>query len=170
MRKTRNQLMTLYCVLLTIAATLYICGEFLQLDMVCFYNLSRGVKFVLPTLMILLTLALVPLALRLFKLRRVHQDLIERKEQALAHWGRLRLFVLGGLLVVNTFLYYAFGYEPTYGYLAVVVLLTMPFVLPTLNRCMSEVDDDEVNSEPQPADADEHYAETFNEPTGKDEA
>jgi len=142
MTKTRKQLITLYCLLLTIAAALYVCGEFLQLDMTCFDNPSREVQFVLPTLMILVTLALVPLALRLFKFRRVHDDLVSRKAPALARWGRLRLLVLGGLLVVNTFLYYAFAYEPTYGYLAVVVLLTMPFVVPTLNRCNAEVADE----------------------------
>ena len=51
---------------------------------------------------------------------------------------------MGALLVVNTFLYYAFEMEPSYGYLAVVTLLCMPFVIPTMSRCEEEVKTPEI--------------------------
>lgn len=138
MKRTRNILLTFFCLPLLASAVLYICGDFAKVDLTVFYDVSAETQFVLSTFMILLTLALVPLSLRLFKFKSVAADLTERKETALAKWGVLRLLMLGGLLLVNTFLYYAFGYEPTYGYLAVVVLLCMPFVAPTMNRCKSE--------------------------------
>ena len=53
--------------------------------------------------------------------------------------GMVRLMLMGLLLIVNTFLYYAFEFESAYGYLAVVVLLCMPFVVPTMSRCQAEV-------------------------------
>ena len=67
-------------------------------------------------------------------------------------WGTLRLMILGNLLVINTFFYYAFGFEASYGYLAIVVLLSMVFIFPTMNRCIAETS--EVTEERRPADAD----------------
>lgn len=133
--------MALFCGFLLVAAILYICGEFLQLDMTIWDSPSRGVQFVCSTLMILLTIGLLPLSLRLFKFKPVSADLLRRKAPALARWGTIRLVCMGMLLVVNTFLYYAFGFEASYGYLAVVTLLCMPFVVPTMGRCESEVKD-----------------------------
>ena len=52
--------------------------------------------------------------------------------------------------MVNTFLYYAFELESTYGYLAVVVLLCMPFIVPTKSRCEAEVQPEEPVKEEQP--------------------
>ena len=120
------------------AATLYVCGDLVGLDMGAFADASPTTVYAVSTVMILLTLALVPLALRLTKMRRVRDDLTSRGAQALAKWGTLRLLVLLSLLVVNTFLYYVFGFEPTFGYLAVIVVLTLPFVYPTMDRCLAE--------------------------------
>ena len=109
-----------------------------------FAETTREQRFICSTVMILLTIALLPLSLRLFKFKRISNDLQERKAPALAKWGTLRLCVMGALLVVNTFLYYAFEMEPSYGYLAVVTLLCMPFVIPTMSRCEEEVKTPEI--------------------------
>ena len=139
MKKTRNLLMTLFAGFLALAGLLYVAGEFLHYDYSFLAHTSRQTQFICSTVMILLTISLVPLSLRLFKFRRINADLLQRKADALAFWGSLRMVSLGLLLVVNTFLYFAFGFDSTYGYLAVVILLTMPFVLPTLSRCEAEV-------------------------------
>lgn len=131
--------MAIFCGILFIAAIFYVCGEFLQFDMSLFGEASKEQKFVCSTMMILLTIGMLPLSLRLFKMSRVHADLLRRKAPALLLWGSIRLALMGLLIVVNTFLYYAFEFEAAYGYLAVVVLLCMPFVVPTMNRCLSEV-------------------------------
>lgn len=139
MKKTRNLLMTIFSGALLLATLLYILGEFLNVDMGIFAETTREQRFICSTVMILLTIALLPLSLRLFKFKRISNDLQERKAPALAKWGTLRLCVMGALLVVNTFLYYAFEMEPSYGYLAVVTLLCMPFVIPAMSRCEEEV-------------------------------
>lgn len=131
--------MALFCGMLLVAALLYVGGEFLQLDMSLFAGASKGQRFFSSTLMILLTISLLPLSLRLFKFERIRADLLCRQAPALLRWGTLRLMLMGLLLVVNTFLYYAFEFESAYGYLAVVVLLCMPFVVPTMSRCQAEV-------------------------------
>jgi hypothetical protein len=97
--------------------------------------------------MILLTLAAIPLGLRLFKFRKVADDLRQRGELALLKWGVLRLSMIGDLLVINTLLYYIFGFEPAFGYLAVICLLSMPFIVPTMSRCEAEVTVDETHDE-----------------------
>ena len=144
MKKTRNLLMTIFSGASLLATLLYILGEFLNVDMGIFAETTREQRFICSTVMILLTIALLPLSLRLFKFKRISNDLQQRKAPALAKWGTLRLCVMGALLVVNTFLYYAFEMEPSYGYLAVVTLLCMPFVIPTMSRCEEEVKTPEI--------------------------
>ena len=139
MKKTRNLLMAIFISILLIASLLYLLGEFLHVDMGVFAEATREQRFICSTVMILLTIALLPLSLRLFKFRRISNDLQQRKAPALARWGSVRLCVMGLLLLVNTFLYYAFELEASYGYLAVVTLLCMPFVIPTMERCKAEV-------------------------------
>lgn len=144
MKKTQNLLMALFGGFLLLATLLYILGEFLHVDMGVFADATREQRFICSTVMILLTIALLPLSLRLFKFKRINSDLLERKAHALACWGSLRLSVMGLLLVVNTFLYYAFELEASYGYLAVVTLLCMPFVIPIMSRCEEEVKTPEI--------------------------
>lgn len=138
MKKTQQKLIALFAAPCIVAATLYILGEFGHIDLSLMADASDQTRFVVSTTMILLTLALIPFALRLFKFNRVKTDLLSRKEEALAKWGGLRLLILGALLVVNTLLYYLLGFESAFGYLAIVTMLTLPFVMPTMSRCMAE--------------------------------
>ena len=147
MKRTRNILMLLFAAILALAAAIYICGDFLQVDMVVFDQATRQQQFISSTVMILLTVGLLPLALRLFRFSRVNAQLMQQGAPALLRWGSLRLVILGALLVVNTFLYYAFGFESAYGYLAVITLLCMPFVVPTMSRCQAEVTQQEKSEE-----------------------
>lgn len=133
--------MTLFWGQLAIPAMLYVCGEFLDVDMAVLSGCSPTVRYAATAAMILFSLALIPLALRLFKFRKIHDDLIERQAFALDKWGVVRLMILGDLLLLNTVLYYAFGFEPAFGYLALITLLAMPFVYPTMNRCLTETEE-----------------------------
>jgi hypothetical protein len=152
MKKTRNLLMAFFCLYLLTAGVLYVFGEFVQADLAFFSNIGPGTRMYLPTVMILMTLCAIPFALWMFRKRRIHDDLVNNKVLALMKWGTLRLMILGNLLVINTFFYYAFGFEASYGYLAIVVLLSMAFVFPSMNRCMAETT--ETTEEKQPSDAD----------------
>ena len=143
MKRTRNILMVLYWLLLLVAAGIYVCGEFLEVDMAWLSSEEYlQSKIVVQMVMILLTLGLVPLALYLFKMKRIQISLIANPSAALQKWGIIRILILGSLLVVNTLLYYMYGFEPAFGYLAVMVMLTMPFVLPTMSRCKAETEEE----------------------------
>lgn len=141
MKQTCNRLKTLFWVLLVPTVALYLCGDLLHFDMAFMSGADAQVKYVIATFMILLTLSLVPLSLRLFKIQKVHDDLMARRHESLEKWGCLRILLLGGLLLINTFFYYALGFESAYSYLAVVVLLSLPFVYPTMYRCMAETEE-----------------------------
>ena len=145
MKRTRNILMVLYWLLLLVAAGIYVCGEFLEVDMAWLSSdESRQMGIVVQMVMILLTLGLVPLALYLFKMKRIHASLVENPSVTLLKWGIL--------LVCNTLLYYMYGFEPAFGYLAVMVMLTMPFVLPTMSRCKAETEEEKEPKEDETAE------------------
>ena len=89
-----------------------------------------------------LTLAGVWLALRLLHFQKVHADLMQRKEAALGKWATLRLLLLELPMVVNTLLYYMYM-QTTYGYMAIIALLALPFVYPSKSRCQDEIEEEE---------------------------
>ena len=114
----------------------------MDMDIAVLSDISDEVRFVLQTAAILLSLAVVPLSLKLFSMQKVKADLQEHKAPALKKWGTLRLLMLGMVLVGNTLLYYMLGYEPAFGYLAIITALVMPFVVPTMKRCEAETSDE----------------------------
>lgn len=145
MKETRNILAVLFTLICAIALALYIGGEFLDMDIAILSDATDETRFVLQTAAILLSLAVVPLSLKLFSMQKVKADLLERKAEALKKWGTLRLLMLGVILIGNTLLYYMLAYEPAFGYLAVITALVMPFVMPTMRRCIAE-------TSPEPTD------------------
>ena len=149
MKKIKNILLLFYCTMLLIAAVLYVLGDFLYVDMAVLSDTSKTAMYIVQMVMILLTLGLVPLALRLFKFGFVHRQLVAQRESALLRWGLVRISILGLLLIINTILYYLYAYEPAFGYLAVMVLLCMPFILPTMSRCQSETEDETISNHSQ---------------------
>ena len=48
-----------------------------------------------------------------------------------------RLLILEVPMVINTLLYYIYM-NTTFGYMGIMLLLCLPFVFPTLNRCLAE--------------------------------
>lgn len=99
-------------------------------------------EFILTSTMELVTLAFAFLSLRLFKFGRIHADLVNRQEKALLKWGYLRLLLIQAPLVINTLLYYLYM-KPTFGYLAIILALCLPFVYPSMDRCMAEVSEEQ---------------------------
>ena len=84
----------------------------------------------------ILTIAFIPLALKLFKLRAVAKRL--RTPQALLCLGSLRLAMLTVPMVVNTLLYYLFM-NVAFGYLAIILLGTLLLCLPVSGEYPKDV-------------------------------
>lgn len=140
MKRIRNILMTIFCLQLLTAGVLYILGDWMNVDLAFVSNVDSQTLFIVSTLMILTTLASIPAGMRLFKFTKVASEIKMEGKPALLKWSIIRMVLIGDLLVINTMLYYFFGFEPAFGYLAIVCLLTMPFILPTMSRCKSELE------------------------------
>jgi len=136
MKKISKLLMLIYVLLVAVTlviVALYECGA-LESGVLAD---SKQTEFVAMTIMELTTLVAAFLGLRLFKFPKIHADLVTRKEPAMLKWGILRLLVLEVPMVVNTYLYYMYM-NPTFGYLAIILLLCLPFVFPSESRCIDE--------------------------------
>lgn len=92
-------------------------------------------------LMQILTLAVIPLALFLFRIGYVRAILHTDESHVSCHllfWGSVRMMMLCVPMVVNTFFYYAFGNSVSFFYLAVILALSLFFVYPGRKRCEHE--------------------------------
>jgi len=134
MNKVRTLLQILYYGILAVVLLFVLLFETGFLEDGLLAAESARVEFVFLTVMELLTVACIPLALMLFKFKKVEAQLKQRHEEALQVWGVLRLFMLQGPLVVNTVFYYLF-LNTSFGYMAIILFLSMAFIRPTKERC-----------------------------------
>ena len=139
MKKTRNILMALFWGGTVVAVLLAVVFETGLLPKALWQD-DASQEVVTRMMMELVTLAMIPLSLYLFKIGHVHADLLKRKEKALNLWGVLRLLMLLLPMVVNTLLYYMFM-QTTYGYMAIILLISLPFVFPSMGRCKADTEE-----------------------------
>ena len=102
---------------------------------------QKQLEFILTAMMELISLGAAFMGLRLFKFKTVHNDLVNRQEPAMWKWGVIRLLILEVPMVIDTLLYYIYM-NTTFGYLAVMLLLCLPFVFPSVNRCLAETSEE----------------------------
>lgn len=101
--------------------------------------------FFLQVLMELVTIVAIPVALKLFSVKAVRRRLVQGKGAALLPWGTARINLLCLPMLVNTFLYYQ-TMSPTFGYMAIILMLCLFFVYPSMDRCYAETEDEVVGS------------------------
>lgn len=136
MKKVSKQLMVFYIVQIVMALVIIVLFETGELP-VGVMAADKQSEFVLTALMEILSLGAAFLGLRLFKFQAIHRDLVSRKERAMWKWGMTRLLILQVPMVINTLLYYIYM-NTTFGYLGIILLLCLPFVFPSLSRCLAE--------------------------------
>lgn len=141
MKETQKRLMIQFVGIVVLVLAIVILFE---TDVWLSGNLAGDVQteFIFTTVMELLTLGCAFLGLRLFKFEKVKNDLVSRKASALKKWGTIRLSLLGAPLLFDTLLYYTYM-KPTFGYLAIILVLCLPFVWPSMSRCMAETTEEE---------------------------
>jgi len=138
MKKTVKILRSILFMQLAILLLVVVLGESEMIDMTVF-NGGEDMEFLLLTTMELLTLCIIPLALRLFKFAVVRQQLRDGREKALLKWGILRLDMLSLPMIINAVSYYAFM-SVAFAYLSVILFLCLAFVFPTAKRCQAEIE------------------------------
>lgn len=150
MNKTRRRLLWLFWVpvaLSVMAALLY------ESELLTPGDLAGrpSLEFLATMVMELLTIALIPTALRLFRWRPVAGRLSSGDPRALALWGSVRLLMLTLPLMADTLCYYLFV-NTAFGYMALILLLCLAFVYPTADRCSYEISQHD-NSSDEEADS-----------------
>ena len=140
MKKVSKQLTAFYIAQVALALVFIVLFE-LDVLPVGIMSEDKQSEFVLTALMEIVSLGAVFLGLRLFKFKAIHHDLVTREEKAMWKWGMTRLLILEAPMVIDTLLYYIY-LNTTFGYLAIILLLCLPFVFPSLNRCLAETSDE----------------------------
>lgn len=135
MKRTSNILMSTFAAFLAVSLLLVVLFESGVLPAGVLAGNSSSEEFVVLCLMELLTICVIPVALRLFKFRRVASCL--PKEGGLLRYGMLRLLALCMPMLANTLLYYLYM-NVAFGYMGIILLLCLAFVLPTKERCEME--------------------------------
>ena len=132
MNKTINLLRTVLIVNVGLAVVL---AAFYELDMLPSGMLAGRAQdeFLCTISMELLTIVLIPVGLRLFKTKDVERRLDEGDIKAFRKWGLVRILMITVPLVLNTLLYYNFM-NTTFGYMALILLICLPFIYPATRK------------------------------------
>ena len=138
MEQVRTRLIAEFWVPIALCAIIVLLGE---LNIIPTGKLEGNdqIEFILLAVMEMVTICMIPLALRLFRFKKVKSQLVERREKGLQKWGTIRLEMLTVPMVVNTVLYYL-TMHAAFGYLAIILFLCMFFVVPTKERCKAEIE------------------------------
>ena len=132
MKKTVNILRTLFIASVGIAVVVVALYE---LDI-----LPTGVladrpqdEFLCTIAMELVTIVFIPIALRLFKTKDVDRRLDEGDIKTFKTWSIVRILMITVPLLMNTLLYYIFM-NTTFGYMALILLICLPFIYPATRK------------------------------------
>ncbi len=138
MKETRNFLMMVFIGALVLTGLIVLVYETGVLESGAMAE-KKEMEFITLTMMEIMTLASIYLALRFFKMEKIRQDLVARKEVALRKWGLLRMELLDVPLIANT-LFYEWYLNTTFGYMAIILLICQPFIYPSMARCLAETE------------------------------
>ena len=132
MKKTVNILRTLFIASVGIAVVV---AALYELDI-----LPSGVladrpqdEFLCTIAMELVTIVFIPIALRLFKTKDVDRRLDEGDIKTFKTWSIVRILMITVPLLMNTLLYYIFM-NTTFGYMALILLICLPFIYPAIRK------------------------------------
>ena len=132
MKKTVNILRTLFIASVGIAVVV---AALYELDI-----LPSGVladrpqdEFLCTIAMELVTIVFIPIALRLFKTKDVERRLDEGDIKTFKTWSIVRILMITVPLLMNTLLYYIFM-NTTFGYMALILLICLPFIYPATKK------------------------------------
>lgn len=132
MKKTVNILRTLFIASVGIAVVV---AALYELDI-----LPSGVladrpqdEFLFTIAMELVTIVFIPIALRLFKTKDVDRRLDEGDIKTFKTWSIVRILMITVPLLMNTLLYYIFM-NTAFGYMALILLICLPFIYPATRK------------------------------------
>lgn len=138
METIQKKLQLIFWIPIVLSAIIIVSGE---LDIIPNGILANGkqVEFVIMSMMEILTIIAIPVALKLFKFKAIANKLASDTLLHFERWGIVRLCLLNVPMVINLVCYYLFV-GAGFGYLAIILFLSLFFVYPSLSRCYNETD------------------------------
>lgn len=138
METIQKKLQLIFWIPIVLSAIIIILGE---LDIIPNGILAndKQVEFVIMSMMEILTIIAIPVALKLFKFKAIANKLSSDTLLHFERWGIVRLCLLNVPMVINLVCYYLFV-GAGFGYLAIILFLSLFFVYPSLSRCYNETD------------------------------
>ncbi len=138
MDKTRKNLLTIFIIAILLPLLFVGFFELWGIGQGILLDAYGQLEFVVMSVMELVTIICIPVSLRLFKFTKVRKELAFSGKRALVKWGKIRLVILGSLFAMNILLYYLFM-QSSFGYLAIIVFISMFFVYPGKTKCEEEL-------------------------------
>lgn len=138
METIQKKLQLIFWIPIVLSAIIIVSGE---LDIIPNGILAndKQVEFVIMSMMEILTIIAIPVALKLFKFKAIANKLASDTLLHFERWGIVRLCLLNVPMVINLVWYYLFV-GAGFGYLAIILFLSLFFVYPSLSRCYNETD------------------------------
>ena len=138
METIQKKLQLIFWIPIVLSSIIIILGE---LDIIPNGLLAndKQVEFVIMSMMEILTIIAIPVALKLFKFKAIADKLASDTLLHFERWGIVRLCLLNVPMVSNLVCYYLFV-SAGFGYLAIILFLSLFFVYPSLSRCYNETD------------------------------
>jgi hypothetical protein len=101
------------------------------------WSLQKNAEFSVLSCMELITICFIPLSLRLFKFRKIRAQFTQNSDLAFSRYATIRISMLCLPMLVNVLLYYLFM-NVAFGYMGIILFLTLFFIYPSIQRCKSE--------------------------------
>lgn len=139
-RKIRNILLTVFMFFISVTIIIIVLHE---TDIILNGALTgnKNSEFIVLTVMELLTIALIPISLKLLKTKHVRKDMASSHGKNMLKWSMLRLCLIGVPMIANLLLYYSYM-NVAFGYMAIIGLLCMFFIYPSMDKCTNENTED----------------------------
>lgn len=141
MKKTKNILMAEFVISVIISLMIVILFETdLFVDFKGLYAGFKQEEFVWLSVMELITVSVIPLSLKMMKIKRIKSYLTKDSAltpQHLLNIGSFRMLMLTLPMLANVLLYYLY-WQTTFGYMAFILFFCLFFIFPTSGRCESE--------------------------------
>lgn len=129
-----------YFIVLAFALAIIVCGENDWFNNVGIMHDNKNSDFIMTSLMEIISICLIPVSLRLFKFKKVRNDISSDNTEfhsSFIAWAIIRLDMLQIPMIVNAVLYYLYM-NVAFGYMGIILFLASFFIFPTSERCNFE--------------------------------
>ena len=120
-----------------LAIGIFVLVSFLFNDMI--FTEDPQLNFIFLTAMELITLCVIPFALRLFKFKWVKKLIKKQGTKGLADLKASQILMLSGPMILNAIMYFLTR-QVAHFYLAVILFLCMFFIYPSQEQLTNELD------------------------------